>query len=118
VDSYLSSDHRDHPGEGCLFGALSSELGRADDAARTAATHKLKVLLEKLTQVFDDRRVPAARAAAIFTYSALVGAFSLARSTNDEALSREILGTVAKGLKKTARPARGGHAKRKSQEPL
>jgi hypothetical protein len=34
-------------------------------------------------------------------YSALVGAVSLARATNDETLSREILATVAKTLKKT-----------------
>ncbi|HYQ01501.1 MAG TPA: TetR/AcrR family transcriptional regulator [Polyangiaceae bacterium] len=118
VDSYLSPDHRDHPGEGCLFAALSSELGRADADARTVANHKLQTVLEKLTRVFDDRRAPAARAAAIFTYSALVGAVSLARTTNDEALSREILSTVGKSLKKAARPARVEHAKRKAKEPL
>ncbi|HEY0464783.1 MAG TPA: TetR/AcrR family transcriptional regulator [Polyangiaceae bacterium] len=107
VDSYLSAEHRDHPGEGCLFAALSSELGRAPDEARSAATRKLETALGKLTQVFDDRRAPAARAAAILTYSTLVGALSLSRSTNDEALSREILTTVDKGLKKLLRPERG-----------
>lgn len=118
VDSYLSTEHRDHPGDGCLFAALSSELGRADDEARAVATHKLETVLQKLTRVFDDRRAPAARAAAICAYAALVGALSLARSTNDDALSREILSTVGKGLKKAARPARAGHAKRRAKEPL
>lgn len=118
VDSYLSPEHRDQPGEGCLFAALSSELGRADDEARTAATRKLETVLDKLTRVFDDRRAPAARAAAIFAYSALVGALSLARTTNDAALSREILSTVGKGLKKTARPTRAPHAKRASKDAL
>jgi len=104
VDSYLSLEHRDHPGEGCLFAALSSELGRSEADARTVATNKLETLLGKLSRVFDDRRAPAARAAAIFVYATLVGALSLARSTNDDALSREILVTVGKGLKKTLRP--------------
>jgi len=37
-----------------------------------------------------------------------VGALSLARTTNDEALSLEILSTVRKGLKKLLRPAHPG----------
>jgi TetR/AcrR family transcriptional regulator, transcriptional repressor for nem operon len=112
VESYLSPAHRDHPGEGCLFAALSSELGRAEEDTRTEATRKLTIVLDKLTSVFDDRRAPAARAAAIFGYSALVGALSLARATNDEALSREILSTTTKALKNLLRPTRAAHAKR------
>jgi len=108
VDSYLSPEHRDHPGQGCLFAALSSELGRSEDEARSVATRKLQTMLAKLSEVFDDRRAPAARATAILAYCTLVGALSLARATNDAALSREILTTVGKGLKKTFRPGRVG----------
>lgn len=104
VDSYLAPEHRDHPGSGCLFAALSSEIGRSEDVVRTAATERLGAVLRRLTAVFPDRRAPAARAAAILTYAACVGAVSLARATNDEALSREILATVAKGLKRALRP--------------
>jgi TetR/AcrR family transcriptional repressor of nem operon len=46
-----------------------------------------------------DKR--AARSKAILTYSALVGALSLARAVSDKDLSREILRTVAELLKKT-----------------
>jgi TetR/AcrR family transcriptional regulator, transcriptional repressor for nem operon len=106
VNGYLAVEHRDHPGEGCLFAALAPEIGRSGDEARAAATYKLERLLKKLTGVFDDRRAPAARGAAIFTYAALVGALSLARSTNDAALSSEILTTVAKELRKNLRPGR------------
>ena len=105
VDSYLSLEHRDHPAEGgCLFAALSTEIGRSDDEVRAAATRKLETALAKLAAVFDDRRAPAARAAAILTYAALVGAISLARTTNDADLSREILSAVARGLKNMLRP--------------
>jgi TetR/AcrR family transcriptional regulator, transcriptional repressor for nem operon len=44
----------------------------------------------------------AARSRAILTFSALVGAVSLARAVSDEALSREILKTVANLLKHSA----------------
>jgi TetR/AcrR family transcriptional regulator, transcriptional repressor for nem operon len=43
-----------------------------------------------------------ARSRAILTFSALVGAMSLARAVSDEALSREILNTVAELLKDSA----------------
>jgi TetR/AcrR family transcriptional repressor of nem operon len=104
VDSYLERAHRDDPGGGCLFAALSSEIGRGGDKTRDVATARLERVLALLTRVYGDRSAPAARAAAITTYSALVGAVSLARATNDEKLSREILANVGKTLKKSLRP--------------
>jgi TetR/AcrR family transcriptional repressor of nem operon len=47
-----------------------------------------------------DKR--AARSKAILTFSALDGAMSLARAVSDEALSLEILKTVAEVLKNSA----------------
>jgi len=47
-----------------------------------------------------DKR--AVRSKAILTFSALVGAMSLARAVSDEALSLEILKTVAEVLKNSA----------------
>jgi TetR/AcrR family transcriptional regulator, transcriptional repressor for nem operon len=47
-----------------------------------------------------DKRT--ARSRAILTFSALVGAMSLARAVLDEALSREILKTVAELLNNSA----------------
>jgi TetR/AcrR family transcriptional regulator, transcriptional repressor for nem operon len=44
-----------------------------------------------------DKRT--ARSRAILTFNALVGAMSLARAVSDEALSGEILNTVAERLK-------------------
>ncbi len=112
VDYYLDPEHRDNPGEGSLFAALSAELARTDQPARAVATRKLQTVLGKLGSVFDGQRAPAARAAAIFTYATLVGAVSLARATNDPELSAEILSTVRKGLKNKLRPAAAGQPKR------
>jgi TetR/AcrR family transcriptional repressor of nem operon len=105
VGRYLDVAHRDAPGNGCVFGALAGDLARSGPRARDVATTRLEHALAHLTSVFRDRRAPAARAAAIVLYCTLVGAVSLARATNDDALSREILTTVGKALKK-ARPER------------
>lgn len=103
VQGYLDVRHRNDPGDGCTFAALSTDLGRGGEKVRGAATHKLEQALSVLTTMLGGAR-PAARVKAIFMYSALVGAMSLARSTSDEHLSLEILGAVGKMLKKTVRP--------------
>lgn len=104
VEGYLDVAHRDAPGQGCPFAALAGDIGRSDEQARAVATRKLERLFTRFARVFEHRRAPAARAAAVFVFSALVGALTLARATNDDALSREILATVGKMLKKTMRP--------------
>ena len=51
--------------------------------------------------LLPDNDPNAARSQAILTFSALVEAMSLARAVSDEALSREILRTVAERVKKS-----------------
>jgi len=63
---------------------------------------QVKADLELLVGLLPGRDKRAARSKAILTFSALVGAMSLARAVSDEALSREILKTVADLLKKPA----------------
>ena len=53
-----------------------------------------------LAGVFGGRRKAEARALAIVTFSALLGATTFARLCSDEALSREILSTVAKHVRR------------------
>jgi TetR/AcrR family transcriptional regulator, transcriptional repressor for nem operon len=104
VDGYLSEEHRDAPGAGCVFAALSGDLARGGEKVRGVGTRKLLRGLELLAGLFRGPRA-GARATAIVTYSALIGALSLARiATNDkdDALSREILTTVARAIKSWA----------------
>jgi len=103
VDAYLSEEHRDAPGAGCAFAALAGDLARGGDRVRRVATGKLARGLERLESLFGDRRASESRAAALVTFSALVGAVSLARIAGDDALSREILTAVARALKTWAR---------------
>ena len=102
IDDYLSDVHRRNPGAGCAFSALAPEIARSDKRTRALTTDQVKADLELLVRLLSGRNKCAARSRAILTFSALVGAMSLARAVSDEALSREILKTVADLLKHPA----------------
>jgi len=105
VDEYLSETHRNHPGAGCPIGALAGDLARSDKRTRALVSRKIRdnvellVTLIRKTKGMDEGR---ARSQAVLTYCALVGAIGMSRAVSDERLSREILKTVAKGLKNPA----------------
>jgi TetR/AcrR family transcriptional repressor of nem operon len=60
---------------------------------------QVKADLELIVGLLPGKDKRAARSRAILTFSALVGAMSLARAISDESLSHEILKTVADLLK-------------------
>jgi len=99
IDDYLSESHRDNPGTGCAFSALAGDIARSDRRTRALASERIRNALHSIADLLPDKDEQAARSNAILTFSALVGAMSLARAVSDEALSREILKTVAELLK-------------------
>ncbi len=101
IDDYVSDTHRKNPGAGCAFSALAPEIARSDQRTRMLTSDQVKADLELLAGLLPGRDKRAARSRAILTFSALVGAMSLARAVSDEALSREILKTVADLLKRS-----------------
>jgi TetR/AcrR family transcriptional repressor of nem operon len=78
------------------------EIARSDKRTRALTTEQVRNDLELLVGLLPGKDERAARSRAILTFSALVGAMSLARAVSDEALSREILKTVAALLKNPA----------------
>jgi hypothetical protein len=63
---YLGAEHRDSPGQGCTFAALGSELARADNTIRSAATRGLRGQIELLAALLPgqseaDRRKKRSR---------------------------------------------------------
>jgi len=99
IDDYLSDVHRKNPGAGCAFSTLAPEIARSDKRTRALTSEQVRNDLELLVGLLSGKDKRAARSRAILTFSALVGAMSLARAVSDEALSREILKTVADLLK-------------------
>jgi TetR/AcrR family transcriptional regulator, transcriptional repressor for nem operon len=102
VDNYLTEAHRDDPGSGCAFSALTAEIARSDKRTRALASEQIRNDLQLISDLLPGKDKRAARSKAILTFSALVGAMSLARAVSDEALSHEILKTVAEFLKNSA----------------
>src|SRR5436190_957365 len=99
IDAYLSTTHRDNLASSCAVTTLAADVARSSPRARAAYTSQVGVYIEMLTRLLpavpSDRR----RATAITTLSTLVGAVSMARAVDDDALSREILASAALELK-------------------
>ena len=117
IDSYLSAAHRDDPGTGCAFSALAPEIARSDKRTRAVTSEQVRNDIQLIATLLPGEDKRTARSQAILTFSALVGAMSLARAVSDDALSREILETVGEHLKRFASKQQGSK-RGKSAAPL
>src|SRR5712672_1683111 len=102
IDEYLNETHRDNPGAGCAFSALAPEIARSDKRTRSLTSEQVRNDIQLIAALYRAKDKRTARSRAILTFSALVGAMSLARAVSNEALSREILETVGELLKNSA----------------
>ncbi len=89
--AYLSANHRHNPARGCPMAALASETARQSPEARNAMTEGIRAQIACMTGAFSQEGTSAARRDAIGTWSAMVGAMILARSSDDPDLAEEIL---------------------------
>jgi len=99
IDDYLDEAHRDNPGTGCAFSALAPEIARSDKQTRALTSEQVRNDIQLIAGLLPGKDKSRARSRAILTFSALVGAMSLACAVSDEGLSREILETVGQFLK-------------------
>ena len=92
LDQYLSGEHRDDPGRGCLYAALAADIARHDSPAlRRVLTDSMRAMITFLARVIPGRSTAARRQQALAQLSAMVGALVLARAVDDPDLSDEIL---------------------------
>lgn len=98
VQSYLSTRHRDNPGQGCVFAALGSEAARQSKIVRRAFTAGLRLRVDALLTVIRGRSASMRRQRALATLSTLVGAMILARAVDESNLSIEILDAASASL--------------------
>lgn len=92
---YLSTSHRDRPGEGCVLAALGTEAARQGPELREAITAGTQALITALSALMPGRTKAAKRERALSTFATMVGAVILARAVADPALSKEILDAAA-----------------------
>jgi TetR/AcrR family transcriptional repressor of nem operon len=91
---YLNEAHRKAPENGCLAAALGPEIARQPASARGAVTASVERVLDLLQTVAPGRSQAARRKRAIAAYASWIGAMVLARMSDDEGLSNEILQAV------------------------
>jgi TetR/AcrR family transcriptional regulator, transcriptional repressor for nem operon len=98
LEHYLSPRHRDDPGHGCAFAALSAEAARCGKPVRSAFASGLEGLIEIITKAVPGRSKSGRRRKAVAAVAELVGALMLARAVDDPALSNEILDAAKQEL--------------------
>ncbi|MEY9894311.1 TetR/AcrR family transcriptional repressor of nem operon [Catenulispora sp. MAP5-51] len=103
IDAYLSRRHRDAPDTGCALVTLGAAAGRDDQQLKDAYEKQVRAYLDLIAGFDGDDQ--EARAEAMLTLSALVGATLMSRAVSDSNLSDELLSTVADRLKRRQSPA-------------
>ena len=95
---YLSPRHRDDPGRGCVFAALSADAARSGPVVHDAFAEGLEPLIDILAQAAPGSTKATRRRKAAATMAGLVGALLLSRAVGESALSDEILDATRREL--------------------
>ncbi|MBX9800327.1 MAG: TetR/AcrR family transcriptional regulator [Burkholderiaceae bacterium] len=99
--NYLSGQHRDNPGEGCIFPSLGTEAVRSSEATRHALTENVKYRIENFAQTAQGKTAEERRQVATGAWATMVGAVMLARLVDDPALSEQVLTDTLAWLDRT-----------------
>ncbi len=89
IARYLSSDHRERRGDGCVMAALAGEMPRQSAAIRHSFTDAVRAMVKRIAGLMPGRR--ASEDAALAVVATMVGALTLARAVDDPDLSDRIL---------------------------
>jgi TetR/AcrR family transcriptional regulator, transcriptional repressor for nem operon len=95
--SYLSPEHRDAPGNGCVVAALGADIARQPRAIRRAFTTETKKALEYLAEQVPGGDMARRRENAIAAFACMIGGLVLARAVSDENFSEVILKAATRG---------------------
>lgn len=98
VAAYLSREHRDEPGQGCVVAALGADIARQPHSVREAFTKEMEDIFELLARLMPGDDPARRHDDAIAAFAGMIGALILARAVSDETLSDLILKTTAKRL--------------------
>ena len=96
VARYLSRDHRDSTGTGCVVAALGSEIAKQPERVRDAFTAELRETLDFIAGLMPWTGRSRHYEDAIAVLAFMAGALILARAVSDERLSNRILEATAK----------------------
>lgn len=101
---YVSADHRDNPGVGCVVPSLGADAARQGPGVRLAVTEGVKRFVLFLAGIVPGRTTELRRRQALTSFAAMVGAVVVARAVSDAALSDEILQAVRTQIAELDKP--------------
>src|SRR5437667_4080464 len=96
VTGYLSPEHRDAPGRGCIVAALGPSVARQPRKVRAAFTGELKDAVDFLAALVPGNDPSRRHEDALAAFACMIGALILARAVDDRRLSGQILDAAAK----------------------
>jgi len=106
---YVTQAYRDNVEDGCPLAAMGSELVRADDRTRHAATTSFRRIVEVMAPFMRSQDDMDGMDGALSLLTNMVGALTIARMVDDAALSDRILETtrrrIARSVDLSAPPA-------------
>jgi len=91
VNSYLGTDHRDNPGQGCAVPTLAAEIARESTKTRRAFAGRMELLIDMLAEQYQGLPPKAARKQAMAALATMMGSLVMARVAGNSELSDEIL---------------------------
>jgi TetR/AcrR family transcriptional repressor of nem operon len=93
VETYLSNESRDNPGDSCPVVAFAGDMCHeaAESGLRQTYLQGLNNLLDSLGSLLDAEDEAGKRQQALVQYSLMFGALMLSRATRGDPLSDEIL---------------------------
>jgi TetR/AcrR family transcriptional repressor of nem operon len=98
VSEYLSARHRDDAARGCPFVALGCEIARGRESLRGATTIGLLKMIDVIAGQLKGMSAAAAKREALWMFSAMVGAVTMARMVTDPEISATIMRETRKHL--------------------
>ncbi len=96
VTRYLSQDHRDRRGDGCVMAALVGEMPRQAGSIRNRFTSAVRALSKRIAGFLPRGRETEDEALAVV--ATLLGTLILARAVDDPTLSDRILAATRRKL--------------------
>lgn len=91
IERYLSLEHLEDPGGGCVISTLAAEIARQRPAVRARINAAMKSYRERLLPFFPGKDDAEKRRQYIVLFPSMAGVLMTARATADPAARKEIL---------------------------
>ncbi|OBI84748.1 hypothetical protein A9X00_29225 [Mycobacterium sp. 1245805.9] len=103
VAEYLSPEHVENPGDGCVMPTLSADVARSGASTREAYERRIAALADRMGELFDGAD-PERRAWSVIAL--MVGAVSISRAMSDPATQAEVLDAANKTADRLISPGK------------